>query len=144
MVEIIALHFVPMGAHLVYIRHPCRPNGRPWTQNVGLWWRSSNISSQLLVPKIHIPKTNTKSRTDTMYHNHTSESFKCMTILHVHGSRFTSSYLFFFFFFSHIIRFTSKEQIGLSSLGCTMLSHKTLEGAKVLGHAGVWICLLVP
>ena len=32
-----ALHFVPMGAHLVYIGHPCRPNGRPWAQNVGPW-----------------------------------------------------------------------------------------------------------
>ena len=31
----IALHFVSMGAHLVYIGHPCRSNGRPWAQNVG-------------------------------------------------------------------------------------------------------------
>ena len=32
---IIALHFVPMGAHLVYMGAECIPNGRPWTQNVG-------------------------------------------------------------------------------------------------------------
>ena len=30
-----ALHIVPMGVHLVYIGHPCRPDGRPWAQNVG-------------------------------------------------------------------------------------------------------------
>ena len=33
----ITLHFVPLGAHLVYIGHQCRANGRPWTQNVGPW-----------------------------------------------------------------------------------------------------------
>ena len=32
------LHVVPMGAHLVYMGAQCRPNGRPWAQNVGLWY----------------------------------------------------------------------------------------------------------
>ena len=36
LMDIRALHFVPTGAHFVYIGHPCRPNGRPWAQNVGL------------------------------------------------------------------------------------------------------------
>ena len=33
-----ARHFVPMGAHLVYISRVTRPNGRPWAQNVGLYF----------------------------------------------------------------------------------------------------------
>ena len=36
--DIRALHFVPMGVHLVYMGAQCRSNGRPWAQNVGLWW----------------------------------------------------------------------------------------------------------
>ena len=39
-IESRALHFVPLGAHLVYIGHPFRPNGRPWAQNVGPWLRA--------------------------------------------------------------------------------------------------------
>ena len=31
-----AIHFVPMSAHLVYMGAQCRPNGRPWAQNVWL------------------------------------------------------------------------------------------------------------
>ena len=31
-----ALHMVRMGAHSVYMGAQCRPNGRPWAQNVGL------------------------------------------------------------------------------------------------------------
>ena len=32
-----ARHFVPMDAHLVDMGAQCRPNGRPWAQNVWLW-----------------------------------------------------------------------------------------------------------
>ena len=31
-----ARHFVLMGTHLVYMGAQCRPNGRPWAQNVWL------------------------------------------------------------------------------------------------------------
>ena len=31
-----AWHFVPMGVHLVYMGARCRPNERPWAQNVRL------------------------------------------------------------------------------------------------------------
>ena len=41
-----ALHFVPMGAHLVNIRHPCRPNGRPWAQNVGHYFIPTSKMSE--------------------------------------------------------------------------------------------------
>ena len=32
------IQFVPMGAHLVYIGHPCIPDGHPWAHNVWLWF----------------------------------------------------------------------------------------------------------
>ena len=32
-----ALHFVPMGVHLVYMGAQCRSNEHPWAQNVELY-----------------------------------------------------------------------------------------------------------
>ena len=46
-----ALHFVPMGAHLVYIGHQCRPHGRPWAQNVGPCILRRSLSTK---PMLHI------------------------------------------------------------------------------------------
>ena len=48
----IALHFVPMGAHLIYIGHPCRPNGRPWTQNVGPCYKEAHSNYKAKIPVI--------------------------------------------------------------------------------------------
>ena len=42
-----ARHFVPMGAQFVYISRVIRPNGRPWAQNVRLYW--SGMSRIVLV-----------------------------------------------------------------------------------------------
>ena len=56
-----ALHFVPMGAQFTlnpkpYIRHPCRPNERPWAQNVGPWFElSSHGSHNLTITYIALP-----------------------------------------------------------------------------------------
>ena len=43
-----ALHFVPMGAHFVYMGAQCTPNGLPWAQNVGLRLEGRLLSSALL------------------------------------------------------------------------------------------------
>jgi hypothetical protein len=34
---------------------------------------------------IHAHKTNTKSKTNNMYHGHTFRSLKCMTVVHIVG-----------------------------------------------------------
>ena len=47
-----ALHFVPMVAHLVCMGAQCRPNGRPWAQNVGLCSKAKGIDCVLYI-QIH-------------------------------------------------------------------------------------------
>ena len=41
--------FLPMGAHLVCMGVQCRPNGRPWAQNVGLYSDVYNVSKIICV-----------------------------------------------------------------------------------------------
>ena len=48
-----ARHFVSMGAHLVYILRVTRPNGRPWAQNVGLYFQMDRCSTLQFVTWRH-------------------------------------------------------------------------------------------
>ena len=41
-----------MGAHLIYIGHTCRPNGRPWGQNVGPCYKEAHSNYKAKIPVI--------------------------------------------------------------------------------------------